>query len=125
MRFIGITGGVGAGKSEILSYLASLDGVKVMLADEIAHELMKPGTACYEKIRETFPEEDIYQPEGGFRRDALAGVIFADPVKRAENERNRASGSEGICLRDGRAGAEIGAVAAAGPGGGTSYRRTL
>ena len=42
MKFIGITGGVGAGKSEILHYLETKDGVKVMLADEIAHELMLP-----------------------------------------------------------------------------------
>ena len=40
MKFIGITGGVGAGKSAILSYLAGKDGVRVMLADEIAHDLM-------------------------------------------------------------------------------------
>ena len=38
MKFIGITGGVGAGKSEILHYLETKDGVKVMLADEIAHD---------------------------------------------------------------------------------------
>ena len=98
MKFIGITGGVGAGKSEILSYLASLDGVKVMLADEIAHKLMEPGTACYEKIRETFPEEDIYQPEGGFKRDALASVIFADPVKRQKmNEIVHPAVKEYVC----------------------------
>ena len=41
MIFIGITGGVGAGKSAVLSYLRELDGVRVMLSDEIAHELME------------------------------------------------------------------------------------
>ena len=46
MKFIGITGGVGAGKSEILSYLKKQQNIRVMLADEIAHELMEPGTAC-------------------------------------------------------------------------------
>ena len=40
MKFIGITGGVGAGKSEILSYLAKMPDTRVMLADEIAHELL-------------------------------------------------------------------------------------
>ena len=40
MRFIGITGGVGAGKSAILAHLASKPGIRVMLADEIAHDLM-------------------------------------------------------------------------------------
>ena len=42
MKFIGITGGVGAGKSKILDYLAGKPNVRVMLADEIAHDLMEP-----------------------------------------------------------------------------------
>ncbi len=52
MRFIGITGGVGAGKSEILGYLAKKPDTRVMLADEIAHELMSPGAECYDRICE-------------------------------------------------------------------------
>ena len=54
MRFIGITGGVGAGKSQILEYLAKKPGIKVMLADEIAHELMEPGTDCYDRMNIDF-----------------------------------------------------------------------
>ena len=61
MKFIGITGGVGAGKTAVLDYLATKPGVRVMLADEIAHELMEPGTDCYEQIRQAFPGHDIYQ----------------------------------------------------------------
>ena len=64
MKFIGITGGVGAGKSAVLDYLATKPGVRVMLADEIAHELMEPGTDCYEQIRQAFPEHDIYKEDG-------------------------------------------------------------
>ena len=52
MKFIGITGGVGAGKSAILFYLDKKADIRVMLADEIAHELMKPGTECYNKIKD-------------------------------------------------------------------------
>lgn len=48
MKFIGITGGVGAGKSAILEYIAEHYNAKVMLADEIAHDLMMPGTKCYD-----------------------------------------------------------------------------
>ena len=59
MKFIGITGGVGAGKSAILSYLAQKPKTKVLLADEIAHELMEPGTECYHQIVEAFAEDDI------------------------------------------------------------------
>ena len=52
MKFIGITGGVGAGKSAILEYIAEHYNAKVMLADEIAHDLMMPGTKCYDTIKE-------------------------------------------------------------------------
>ena len=64
MRFIGITGGVGAGKSAILAHLASKPGIRVMLADEIAHDLM--------------------QPDGSLDRAQLATVIFSDDRKREE-----------------------------------------
>ena len=103
MKFIGITGGVGAGKSAILSYLAQKPKTKVMLADEIAHQLMQPGTDCYQKIVETFADEDIFDiPEAGFdtfrtaegvslvdenppfHRGKLAQVIFSDEEKRAQ-----------------------------------------
>ena len=106
MRFIGITGGVGAGKSAILSYLAEKPKTKVMLADEIAHELMEPGTDCYKKIVETFAGEDIFVDsapktfagegevtdavcaEQGeippFHRGKLAQVIFSDDQKREQ-----------------------------------------
>ena len=106
MRFIGITGGVGAGKSAILSYLAEKSKTKVLLADEIAHELMEPGTDCYKKIVETFAGEDIFVDsapktfagEGevtdtvcaeqgeppSFHRSKLAQVIFSDDKKREQ-----------------------------------------
>ena len=44
MKFIGITGGVGAGISAILEYIAEHYNAKVMLADDIDHDLMMPGT---------------------------------------------------------------------------------
>ena len=90
MRFIGITGGVGAGKSAILSYLKEKPNTKVLLADEIAHDLMEPGTECYEKIIASFAGEDIFSDEvdkGGekgrpFDRGKLAQVIFSNETKR-------------------------------------------
>ena len=84
MRFIGITGGVGAGKSEILGYLAKKPDTRVMLADEIAHERMAPGTECYDRICETFGAEDIFLPQGGLNRGKLAAVIFSDEAKRRQ-----------------------------------------
>lgn len=82
MYFIGITGGVGAGKTAILQYLSEKDGVRVMLADEIAHELMESGTECYRRIEETFQSEDIFLPEGGLDRLKMAKVIFSSEEKR-------------------------------------------
>lgn len=82
MKFIGITGGVGAGKSEILHYLETKDRVRVMLADEIAHELMLPETGCYQKLKNRFSDEDIWNEDGSFDRKKLAAVIFSDEKKR-------------------------------------------
>ena len=99
MRFIGITGGVGAGKSAILSYLAQKPKTKVLLADEIAHDLMEPGTDCYREIVKTFAGEDIFQDMDTFRtaegvslvgeelpfhHGKLAQVIFSDDTKREQ-----------------------------------------
>ena len=83
MKFIGITGGVGAGKSQILSYLAKKPDTEVMLADEIAHTLMQPGTQCYERIIEAFGA-GICLPEGGFDRQKLAELIFSREEKRKQ-----------------------------------------
>ncbi len=86
MRFIGITGGVGAGKSAILSYLATKPKTKVILADEIAHDLMEPGTECYRRIVERFVGEDIFVENDAenrpFDKGKLARVIFSDAKKR-------------------------------------------
>lgn len=102
MRFIGITGGVGAGKSAILAYLAEKPNTRVMLADEIAHKLMEPGTDCYKQIVERFQDEDIFVELGDsvvagsvqagngeiagegtpFHRGKLATVIFSNEEKR-------------------------------------------
>ncbi len=84
MRFIGITGGVGAGKSAILSYLAEKPKTKVMLADEIAHDLMEPGTECYKQIVEQFAGLDIVTDSGVFDRVKLAQVIFSDDKRREQ-----------------------------------------
>ena len=50
MRVIGITGGVGAGKSEILSYIRERYNCRILLADEAAHKVKEKGQPCYEKL---------------------------------------------------------------------------
>lgn len=86
MRFIGITGGVGAGKSEILRYLSEREGTRVMLADEIAHMLMEPGEAVYRSLCEAFAGADIFEEtkQRRFDRNKLASVIFGDEKKRKQ-----------------------------------------
>ena len=50
LLFIGITGGIGAGKSEILSYIRKHYKCEIYLADEVAHEVKRPGTECYRAL---------------------------------------------------------------------------
>lgn len=88
MRFIGITGGVGAGKSEVLRYLAGRPRTRVMLADEIAHELMEPEGAVYGRLCEMFAGADIFEESAKkeqkprFDRGKLAQFIFGDCERR-------------------------------------------
>ncbi len=87
MIFIGITGGVGAGKTAILSYIKENYNSRVLLADEIAHDLMEPETDCYQKICEAFSGEDIFQEDKRFHRGKMAEVIFGDDDKREQMNR--------------------------------------
>lgn len=82
MLFIGITGGIGAGKSAVLNYLSENYNCRIMLADEIAHDLMEPGTDCYRQLRELFRAEDIFLEDGQIDRLKLAEVLFGDAKKR-------------------------------------------
>ena len=52
MKIIGITGGVGSGKSEILNILKNDYQAKVIQSDHVAHELMVPGAKSYDRSEE-------------------------------------------------------------------------
>ena len=82
MKFIGITGGVGAGKTEILKYLAGREDTKVMLADDIARELSEPGQSCNEKLQELFAGTDVFDEKGQMDRPKAAAIIFKDEARR-------------------------------------------
>lgn len=84
MEFIGITGGAGAGKSEILKFIRREYPAYVLLADELAHELMLPGTDCFKEIQTAFRTEDIFSPQGELDKKKLAAVIFSDAGRRKE-----------------------------------------
>lgn len=61
MKFIGITGGVGAGKSAILDFIREHYRAKVVLADDLAKELVEPGTACHKKLLEAFGGDGVFE----------------------------------------------------------------
>ena len=82
MLFLGITGGVGAGKSEILHYIGSHYRCRILEADRIAEDLMRPGTDCYAALKPLFYMDQVYQDDGTFDRKALAAVLFNDPEKK-------------------------------------------
>lgn len=82
MKWIGITGGVGAGKSAVLDYIRENYCAKVYLADEIAHDLMKPGTNCYKAIRETFQDASLCMENGEFDKEKLSRFLFGDSKNR-------------------------------------------
>lgn len=77
MRVIGITGGVGAGKSRILDILKEEFGAQVIQADLVARELEEPGRPGYEKLVETFGR-GILSEDGTIDRAAFADLIFSD-----------------------------------------------
>ena len=77
MKILGITGGVGAGKSTVLSYMEQKYGARVIQADLVAFGLQQPGTDCFEKIIRLFGSE-IQSEDGSIDRKKLAAVVFAD-----------------------------------------------
>ncbi|MCI9435650.1 MAG: dephospho-CoA kinase [Lachnospiraceae bacterium] len=78
MRFIGITGGIGAGKSEILGYIKKHYSCEIYLADEVAHLVKQPGSRAYEELKELLGR-DVIGRDGEIDRGAMADIIFAKP----------------------------------------------
>lgn len=82
MKFIGLTGGVGAGKTTVLKAMKQMYRVHILIADEIAHEQMEPGTMCYKRLHEAFGSCDIWRENGSINRSKLARLLFSDEEKR-------------------------------------------
>lgn len=79
MKFIGITGGVGAGKSRILEYIRQHYLSEIHLADELAHQVKEPGTECFRRLVELLGEE-VLDENGRIHKGRMAEKIFADPA---------------------------------------------
>ena len=78
MLTIGVTGGVGAGKSTVLNYIKDNYRAEIILADDYGNKVKEPGEECYAKIVELLGEGILSSPNGFIDREKMAGAIFAD-----------------------------------------------
>jgi dephospho-CoA kinase len=79
---VGLTGGIGAGKSEVSARLAA-QGAVVIDADAIAREVVEPGTEGLAEVVDAFGPE-VLLPDGTLDRPRLGEIVFADPELRGK-----------------------------------------
>jgi dephospho-CoA kinase len=84
MKVVGLTGGVGMGKSAAAQLIRSR-GIPVIDTDELAREVVEPGQPALAEVRRIFGA-DVVGPDGSLRRDVLARRVFADPEVRRQLE---------------------------------------
>lgn len=82
MLRLGLTGGIGAGKSTVAKVLTELGGVLID-SDVLAREVVEPGTPGLQQLRDTFGEK-ILAPDGSLDRPALAATAFGDDLSRSK-----------------------------------------
>jgi len=75
---IGLTGGIGSGKSTVAVMLAEL-GADVIDTDKVGHEVYRPGTEGFRQVTEAFGA-DVVASDGSIDRRRLAAKVFADPA---------------------------------------------
>jgi dephospho-CoA kinase len=78
MIVIGLTGGIGTGKSEVARVLEELGAVRVS-ADELAHQAYRPGTDTWREVVDAFGEE-VLLPSREIDRGKLGPIVFEDPA---------------------------------------------
>ncbi len=83
-RILGLTGGIGSGKSAAAELFAEL-GVAVIDVDRIAHALTAPNGAAMEDIRKTFGDT-LIAPDGSLDRAAMRKLVFSDPTAKKRLE---------------------------------------
>ena len=77
---IGLTGGIGSGKSTVAALLHAR-GARVVDTDAVAREVVEPGSPVLDAINYEFGS-GVLTPDGRLDRQALARIVFADPRKR-------------------------------------------
>ena len=78
MRIIGVTGGVGSGKSAVLNYMEEHFDSRVVKTDEVGHMLMMPGRECYEPVIQLFGDW-VVREDTSLDRAAIASIVFDNP----------------------------------------------
>jgi dephospho-CoA kinase len=76
MLNVGLTGGIGAGKSEVTRRFAAL-GARIIDADALAREVVAPGTPGLQRVIEEFGPQ-VRAADGALDREAVAAIVFAD-----------------------------------------------
>ena len=76
MKVIGLTGGIGSGKSSVSQFLAEL-GAAIIDADKIGHEAFKPGTEAWREVVAAFGQQ-ILTPNGDIDRGKLGEIVFGN-----------------------------------------------
>jgi dephospho-CoA kinase len=79
---VGLTGGIGSGKSEVSRRLAA-HGAVIIDADVAAREVVAPGTPGLAQVAEAFGPE-VLGPDGALDRERLGAIVFRDPALRAK-----------------------------------------
>ena len=75
MRVIGVTGGVGSGKSAVLNYIEAHFDARIIKADDVGHLLMMPGQVCYEPVIQLFGEW-IVKEDGSLDRETISKDLY-------------------------------------------------
>jgi len=83
LKVLGLTGGIGSGKSTVAKLIAEL-GVPVLDADLLAREVVEPGQPALAEVAATWPQ--VIGPDGKIARGKLADIVFADPAQRLRLE---------------------------------------
>ena len=84
MKFIGITGGVGAGKSTVLAYLKENYKCHIALADDLAKSLMEPGSICYGALVDLLSHYQVFDGAGRIEKESMARLLFSKEEVRAQ-----------------------------------------
>ncbi len=77
-KVIGLTGGIGSGKSTVSQFLAEL-GAVILDADKVGHEAFQPNTRTWQEVVAAFGKQ-IITPSGEIDRKKLGGIVFSDPA---------------------------------------------